>query len=436
MTGAVARWLGVHAPDRPVQRWHTSPTVDLTAYAFSWAWVLIPMAFLGDSYSTDYAWIYLLVLTATDVHRHYNYPYIYLDRQVFFRHPLRFLVFPAAMAALWLATPWAVRARYLFSITELTTWLGGVFAMMTLLRRDGAGKRIRPRDGLFAVAWTLTGWAVGKAATASVAGGSPEFTMREIFIAVAVFAGLWNIYHVYNQKYGILRLYSAKSGSEERVPPIVDRLLIWGWLPLYLMYLSPRYGDYVTRLLFGARELLRPVFGVLDAISVYLLWPCAIFVAGTVVAFLWYEWRCHRLQNAPRLWMALGTTILASSFLWIHPLKAYLAYAFSHAIEYMVFVWAFQRRRYDHPLEHRPLLGRVLKHPIVAYGVFTIGLAATFLYMKYYGRSIFSDERPPTFLGFTTYRWVAYWTVYQSMVHFYFDGFLWKMRLPTVRANI
>ena len=435
MTTAVARWLGIHNPDEPVARWHTSPQVDLMAYAFSWAWVLVPLAFLGNNQRVDYAWIYILVLAATDVHRHYNYPYVYLDKHVFMRHPLRFLMFPALMAVFWLGSPYAARARYEFSLTQLTVGLGAIFAMMVFLRRDGPDRGIRPRDGALALTWVVLGWAIGSGITASAA--EPiSVPAKQVFNAIAVFAGLWNIYHVYNQKYGILRLYSAKSGSEKRVPGIVDRMLIWGWLPLYLMYLSPRYGDYVLRLFRRGKTTLSPVFDALNVASTYLLWPSALLVVTTIAVFLWYEWRYHQFRNAPRLWMAAGTTILASAFLWMHPLKAYLAYAFSHAIEYMVFVWAFQRRRYDHPLEHKPLLGRILTHPMFAYTVFTLGMGVAFVYFKYYGRWIFAGKPQPEIFGFTTYRWVAYWTVYQSMVHFYFDGFLWKMRLPTVRANI
>ncbi len=39
-------------------------------------------------------------------------------------------------------------------------------------------------------------------------------------------------------------------------------------------------------------------------------------------------------------------------------------------------------------------------------------------------------------LGYRTAKWLSYWGIYQSMVHFYFDGFLWKMRLSSVRANL
>ena len=36
----------------------------------------------------------------------------------------------------------------------------------------------------------------------------------------------------------------------------------------------------------------------------------------------------------------------------VDPVRAFLAFSFSHAVEYMVFVWAFQRRRYAAPLPH------------------------------------------------------------------------------------
>jgi len=39
-------------------------------------------------------------------------------------------------------------------------------------------------------------------------------------------------------------------------------------------------------------------------------------------------------------------------------------------------------------------------------------------------------------LGIFGVVWAFYWSVYQSLVHFYYDGFLWKMRMPWVQANI
>jgi hypothetical protein len=52
------------------------------------------------------------------------------------------------------------------------------------------------------------------------------------------------------------------------------------------------------------------------------------------------------------------------------------------------------------------------------------------------GRTILTDAEPPEFFGITLRGWILYYAVYQSLVHFYLDGFLWKMRQPEVRANI
>lgn len=436
MIALVANLLGVRPPDQAVHQWHTSARVDVIAYAFSWAWVLIPLYFLGDRIPTDYLMIYLLVLSVTDVHRHYGLPYVYMDKQVFGRHPVRFVLFPLVMLVLWVASPLLVRARHMFSLVEITSGLGFVMAMITVLNRDRHDASLRGRDLGIAFVWLTAGVLGGTVATASLGESVPTFAARPTLEVIAVFAGIWNIWHVYNQKYGILRLYNAKSGVESKIPGWVDRALVWGWLPLYFFFLAPRYTEYALQRFARGKNVLRPLFESFTSASAVLLWPSVALVAFTVAAFAYYEWKCHRFRNAPRLWMMIGTTGLASSFLWIHPAKAYLAYAFSHAIEYMVFVWAFQRRRYERPLEHKPLLGRILKHPATAYLVFTLGLAAAFLYFKYYGRTIFPKGTRPRAFGFTTTEWIAYWTVYQSMVHFYYDGFLWKMRLPLVRANI
>jgi len=114
----------------------------------------------------------------------------------------------------------------------------------------------------------------------------------------------------------------------------------------------------------------------------------------------------------------------------------YMALAFGHAVEYMVFVWAFQRRRYARPLAHDPLLGRLLRYPLAAYGVFTIGAAVLFVLGSYWGVLIFRDQPRPELFGAPLALWFGFWAVYQSMVHFYFDGFLWKMRLPELRAQL
>ena len=132
--------------------------------------------------------------------------------------------------------------------------------------------------------------------------------------------------------------------------------------------------------------------------------------------------------------MGVGTTLLGLTFFVWSPLEVYVAYGFSHAVEYMVFVWAFQRRRYREPLAHKPLLQRLLRSPLSFYIVFFALVGGVFAGVQYGGGTLYQD--PWKVLGAPVRSWVFYWTVWQSMAHFYFDSFLWKMRLPEVRASL
>jgi hypothetical protein len=262
-------------------------------------------------------------------------------------------------------------------------------------------------------------------------------TRARILVAGVVFAaGAWNVWHVYMQKFGLLRLYAAKSGSAVLIPRWIDRLLLFCWVPLYLVWLGPSYRDELSRAFPTVRDVALPVVDAFAGLASILVLPAVALVVLGLGLFLHREWTSTRWRNVPRLIMASGTSALSASFLLFDPVHVFMAFAFSHAMEYMVFVWAYQRSRYREELPHDPLLGRVLRHPWIAYGGFTLGITLPYLGARFYGYLIFPEATNPTILGATVERWAFYWSVFQSLVHFYYDGFLWKMRLPSVRAYI
>jgi uncharacterized membrane protein len=484
VTQASSSIFSVPPPDRPVERWHVAPAVDVAAYAMSWIWVLVPLAMLPDP-KAEWLGLYILVLVVTDVHRHYGLPYVYLDREVFSRFRLRFVLFPALMLLAWAASPWLARHARPVSAIGIAGIVSGVILLVQILRRDRDGeppslvamvRALGPAAAMLALGLVLSprepGWAWLLAAAVGTAGidvhlplaGQRRFVASGAVVALAlalagmslsghppqglrmsakdalnlaaVAAGAWNIWHVLMQKYGILRMYSAKSGREAKVPGWVDRLLVFGFIPLLLIWVGPANRDAALTGFDRGAKVLVPFLDALARAQPYLLVPCIALAVGAVAAFVGHERRTHGLRNAPRLWMAAGTTMLALAFFFVHPIKVYLAYAFSHAVEYMVFVWAYQRRRYAEPHDPEPLLSRVLKRPWLAYGGFIVVGGVLVVWLKYYGRTIFRAEDQPYFLGITTAEWFMYWGVYQSMVHFYFDGFLWKMRRKATRAHL
>lgn len=484
--------MRIPAPNASVTHWHVSPLIDTAAYAFSWLWVLVPLLLLGDD-RLDYIVVYLIILAATDVHRHYNFPLVFLDRQVRRTQPARFWLFPLVMLGLFVASPWLTVGHVYFSAADIGAMLAYVVVLMQVCRRDGSSAALslgRYVVGIgvpvmvAALAWpsaSVAGLAPGwwwlaaalfsstyidlQVRHAKLTDGTPgkrsfvhpviilaimfgvliatplvDASTRHagihtsaVFNTVAIFAGAWNIWHIYMQKYGIMRMYAAKSGVVERLPGQLDRLLIFCWLPLYFAWLGPTYRELVFKHFRRGNHVLPDVIAFFDRIQIVAVPVTVLIIVVSLAWWLRVEHRATGLRNRPRLVMALGTTLMASTFVLFDPVKAYLAYAFTHAIEYMVFVWAYQRKRYQRRLPHDPPLGRVLLRPILAYATFTLGLAAAFLYLKYYGRYIVPAADEPRAFGLRTSAIIVYWSVYQSMVHFYWDGFMWKMRMASVR---
>ncbi|MGH7268372.1 MAG: hypothetical protein ACREMB_26440, partial [Candidatus Rokuibacteriota bacterium] len=375
----LARWLRVPPPAQPVARWYVSPVVDALAYHWSWLLILVPLLCMGDRHPADYRLLLLLVVAGNFTHQAVSLPFVYLDREVFARHRRRVTVLPLVLLVLF--------------------------------------------------AGSVVYWKLEQPA---------EFpTFRWFILAVGAVAYSWNFWHVYMQKYGILRLYNAKAGEPDapKVPGWVDRLLVFAWLPLTIVVVATNHGAFLVYTYAHMGPVIAPVLGFVDRWA-WLIMPASVaLVAGSLATFLLHEARVNGLRNAPRLSMGLGMTLLSASIVTLNPIKAVIAFGFSHVLEYFVFVWAYQRRYYHAPLPHRPVLGRLLGHPALAFGGFILVVGGAYFVVNSWSYLLPKTARPVV-AGVPLATILALLAIYQSMVHFYFDGFLWKMRRPQVRAHL
>ena len=371
-------------PERSRVVWHISPVIDMAAYHFSWVWMLVPLVVASMLWrAPDYPGVnlnlYALVIGVNLAHRHFGLPYAYFDDEVFHSYQRRLTWFPLSCIALLAATP-------------------------ILLDED-------------------TGGAIGAGAVG----------------AVVFFSAVWNLWHVFMQKFGILRLYMAKDSApvERKTAAWVDKYFVLCWFPLYLSYLGPTYKDTILSRGQAVAPYTSVIIRFMEQYRAWLIAPSVLIAAGGVGVWLWYDWRAHKFQNHARLSAATGTLMISTALFWADPLKAFIAFGFSHAIEYITFVWAFQRRRYRQPQARGPsLMQRLLQHPKTWYALLISTFATIGIMQVLGGRTILTDAKPIDFFGITLRGWILYYAAYQSLVHFYLDGFLWKMRKLEVRANI
>ncbi len=356
-------------------QWHVSPAIDVAAYHFSWAWILVPMLVFDAPWPFFY--LYAATIAANLAHRHFGLPYGYLDGEVFRRFRSRLIWFPLACLAMLAATPILLAGK---------------------LGRLGF----------------------------------------EFVGAAVMFSVLWNFWHVYMQKFGIMRLYLAKDPTPaERKPAAwIDKYFLLCWIPLYFVYLGPANKEAIFR--YG-RDLLHYTSAIIAFMERYQRWflaPSIAIAAGGVGLWLWHEWYAHRFRNRARLSAAAGTLAISTALLWSDPVKAFIAFAFSHAAEYMVFVWAYQRRAYSRPRAAPCLLQRIVQHPAAWYLGFIGFFSTVAIIQLIWGILIATSVPAVVFFGMTGAKWFFYYAVFESFVHFYMDTFMWKMRRPEVRANI
>jgi hypothetical protein len=466
-----------------VPGWHVSPLVDVVAYHFSWLWILLPLAFAGDVHPGDYLVLFAIGVTTSFVHRHVTMPYVYLDGEVFRAWKPRLTLIPVVLFCAFCASialqQGTAPARSVGPL-DLGLLVGALAPVVDIWRRDRRGEGIPDRELVLAalpfIVATVVGllWLpghhgrfhaavvpvvllalgvvggrrpVGLVAMAIVGLGAllqwrgvivneRPFRTDAVVGAAAIVAAVWNVWHTAAQKVGILRVYNAKSSApvERKVPLWVDRLLVFSWFPFLAALLVDRERERILQQGKVVKMYLGPIVDGLTA-AMPVLYPLGVVVIVAAAGlFLFYEHRATGLRSVPRLSMAAGLTLLAASFLVASPFKCYIAYGFSHAVEYVVFVWAFQRRRYARPLSPQPLLQRLLRHGALLYGAFIAAIAAAYLWSNY-AVGFGWIERQPELFGLRTTMIIYLWAIWHSMAHFYFDGFLWKMR-PAVRAAL
>lgn len=346
--------------NRPSQPWHVSPAADAAAYHFSWLFILLPLLSRGANFPTDYLFLFCLVAAANVAHQALTFPLVLADKELFARERRLFIAEPILVLT-------CTAAALALSALNFRAFLG----VMTIS---------------------------------------------------AVVSTLWNFWHVYMQKFGILRLYNAKSPAAVKIPAWSDKLFVFSWLPLYFAVLGPRHRDELPRLFPLMRSFLVPLTGLLTSVSVVAVPLSASLVVFSLAAFVLHERRSGFLC-LPRLSFAAGMTALSASILLVDPIKAVLAFGFSHLVEYFVFVWAYERKR-------------GLAAPGVSMLVFVLASTGLFLFAVGWGRLFFAGARFPSLLGVPFDRIGTVFVVYQSLFHFHVDGKIWKVSRPEVRRAL
>jgi hypothetical protein len=240
-----------------------------------------------------------------------------------------------------------------------------------------------------------------------------------ILVSVSVLATFWDVYHSGLQTFGFSRIYDRKAGND----PHAGRKLDW-WLN-HLLYAGPiiagattldhvedleEYEDIGSMLFSG-------IPATMAGTQKYYAW--IVIAAGTLFLayYVYAYYRLHRsgYKISRQKVLLLTTTGFCSIYTWGFNSfgEAFFIMNVFHATQYFGIVWWSERRNMTTLFRlHRLRLAK----PI------TLGLFLTIAFgYGYFVQAVDADIN-----------WLWSITLVVSIMHFWYDGFIWSVRKKQV----
>ncbi len=241
---------------------------------------------------------------------------------------------------------------------------------------------------------------------------------------LAVVALGWGIWHGWMQTFGFARIYDAKRGSFARTTARIDFALCAAWFA-GAVAISPQRTAQVLEALARAGVPLPPAAAV-DAVRA-LAW---LSIALTSTAYVVWSLREARAARAPS---AQKHVLLASTFaLWwvatqhVPSLLFGLAlFEVFHDVQYLAIVWAFNRRRAENA-SSGALTRFLFRGGALGAGLY-VGLVFAYGALGPLAEQAGEERVREALIGAL---------LASQLLHFYFDGFLWKVREAPTRASL
>lgn len=240
------------------------------------------------------------------------------------------------------------------------------------------------------------------------------------WLVVLTITGVWNVWHTIMQRHGIFRIYAGKAGKglQAREHGRRDFRLVWSLVALVAV-IVPMFRQETFAGVFNARRLL----GALEPLLGGTVGTIVLVVVVALVLLQLRSWLVAELgadlefsERLPR-WGFLSSTLALLAVFIVHgPIVGYLCFGTAHAIEYVFFLHHFGRRKFAQNSSDGSLVARMLRRPVRWAPILVGSLLAVFWILK--------DQR-------SSEAWLVYYTA-TSLLHFLYDGWIWKVRKPEV----
>ena len=236
---------------------------------------------------------------------------------------------------------------------------------------------------------------------------------------------LWGVWHGMMQTYGFGRIYDAKMGSFATVTRRLDFAMCGIWFAAGVILSPARMTDTLDGF-YGCGLPFIPPTTVHVLQQIFLVAAIAI---STVWAanYLW-TWRAGKRQNPVKL--ALFATSIA--FWWYcnngvaNILAGIALFEVFHDVQYLSLVWIYNRNRVEKDSSIGGFMRFIFRRSGSLIGLY-VGLVFAYGSIGYLNSTIGMETVTRVLTGLVAA---------SGLLHFYYDGFIWKVREKSTRQSL
>src|SRR5438046_5682266 len=242
---------------------------------------------------------------------------------------------------------------------------------------------------------------------------------------IVLAAFMWGVWHGMMQTYGFCRIYDAKVGSFAETTRRLDFALCGIWFATAVLLSPQRMTDTLETYYSAGGPFIPPALfraGQQGLLTLALL-VSAVFLAN----FIWM-WSSGKRPSPVKL-VLLITSI---SFWWYcnkivaSVLVGVALFEVFHDVQYLSLVWIYNRKRVESDRSIGGFMRFVFRRSGALVGVY-IGLVLAYGGLSLSKSYVSIDAVKRILTGVVTA---------SALLHFYYDGFIWKVREKSTRQSL
>lgn len=246
---------------------------------------------------------------------------------------------------------------------------------------------------------------------------------REHRGALTLISLVWAYWHGLMQVYGFVRIYDVKVGSTSSVTAYWDWLMCVFWF-MAAQFFSP---EKISRHLEYWYDLGGPMIppALINSLRWIVLSASVFVLIGFLANHVIQTYRGQPPNPIKFLMLASGIGCWWFAIVFIKNILLGIAiFEVVHDIQYLAIVWLYNCRR----VNMSPDIGKFMKF-VFRRGMLILYLGLVFAYGALGLVQEFSDEGTVKTV-FTGILWTS------TILHFYYDGFIWKVREKSTRSSL